>query len=281
VRNPYVPAEAAIHEIREQTSDTRTYTMSFVDPRTQVDFTYRPGQFNMITIPGYGEAPISFSSEAYRRTSFDHTIRNVGTLTQAMFDLAPGDVVGVRGPFGSAWPVEQAKGRDVVIVCGGIGLAPLRPVIMEILNNRQDYGALEILYGSRSPDLMLFTDEFQNWSKAPDTRLLLSADPKRDGTPWENWPHRTGVVTVLLEDMKITPRNSIVMVCGPEIMMRFVVRGLLQRKFFSSQIYVSLERRMHCGIGKCGHCQIGPKFVCQDGPVLPYSEARGLPDLML
>lgn len=278
MKNPYVPAEAVIQAIKDQTHDVRTYTLAFIDPRTQVDFSYRPGQFNMVTLPGYGEAPISFSSEAFRRTTFDHTVRGVGVLTNSLARLGVGGVVGIRGPFGTSWPLEQARGRDLVLITGGIGLAPLRPVIAEILNRREEFGSLEILYGARSPDDMIFTDEFAGWSSQPGCKLLLTVDRAPEG---REWPHKVGVVTTLLDDLRATPKNSIIMTCGPEIMMRFVVKGLLQRKFFSNQIYVSLERRMHCGIGKCGHCQVGPKFVCQDGPVLPYSEARVLPDLML
>ncbi len=278
MENPYLPKEAEIKAVKRQTADTLTYTLSFRDGEYQREFSFAPGQFNMVTLLGVGEAPISMSSEPHRRESFDHTVRAVGNVTKALERYAVGDVLGIRGPYGSSWPVEETKGKNVVIVSGGIGLAPLRPFITHIFANRADYGKVEILYGARTPQDMCFTDEFEAWASQPDTRLFLTVDRVPDGGEWR---HNVGVVTTLFDRSEISPRSGIVVTCGPEIMMRFVVKGMLQRNFFGSQIYLSLERRMKCGEGKCGHCQLGSKFVCLDGPVFPYSVARKFTDTLL
>jgi len=274
-KSPWEPQKAVIKAIKQQTRDTATYTFAFVDPKVQEAYTYDPGVFNMISIFGIGEAPISISSSPDVKDSFDHTIRAVGNVTKALAKLQVGDIVGIRGPFGVGWPVEEMKGKDVLLVAGGIGLAPLRPVIKYIEARRDQYGYFEILYGARTPNDMLFTDEFEEWRKIPNSRLHLTVDFVPEGV---EWGHNIGVVTTLFEKMASKPENTIVVTCGPEIMMKFVVRGLLARGFSPEQIYVSLERRMSCGIKKCGNCQIGPVFVCQDGPVFKYADIQGLPE---
>jgi len=265
------PEPAVITAIKEQTGDTATYTIAFKDPKVQANYRFQPGQFNMLSLLGIGEAPISISSSPGRGDTFDHTVRVVGDLTRALAALKEGDLIGVRGPYGAGWPMEEAKGKDVLIVAGGIGLAPLRPAITHIFENRKDYGRLEILYGARTPGDMLFTDEFDDWCQNPDTHLLLTADtvPER-----KLWPHNVGVVTTLFEKVQTKPNGSIVLMCGPEIMMKFSVFSALGAGFAPEQSYVSLERRMKCGVCVCGHCQLGAKFVCQDGPVFPYNEVK-------
>jgi len=272
--NPYKPLKAVIKGIKQQTYDTTTYTMSFVDDKVQQEYKYDPGTFNMITLFGIGEAPISISSCADEKGTFDHTIRAVGNVTKALTQYKVGDVVGVRGPYGIGWPVEEMKGKNVLLIAGGIGLAPLRPVINHIKNRRSEYGKFEILYGAKTPNDMLFTDEFDTLRIIPDTNLLLTTD-NPGGVKWE---HNVGVVTTLFEKMKSVPENTIMVTCGPDIMMKFVVKGLLAKGWAPEQIYVSLERRMNCGIKKCGKCQIGPLFCCQDGPVFNYGEIQGLPE---
>lgn len=273
--NPLKPRDAVIEAIRRETYDTLIYTLVLKDGG---EFSFKPGQFNMVGLPGMGEAPISISSEPSRRESFDHTIRAVGNVTRALANLEEGDEVMIRGPYGTGWPMEEAKGKDILIVAGGIGLAPLRPFIFHIFENRADFGYLEILYGARTPDDMLYTQEFPQWRKQERVKLLLTVDRVPEGEAWE---YGLGVVTELFDFVEISPAGGIALTCGPEIMMRFVARGLLQRGFSPGRVYLSMERRMKCGIAHCGHCQIGPKYVCQDGPVFTYRALRGLPDTLL
>lgn len=278
MNDPYVPTSAEIIDVKRQTLDTKTYTIRLVDEQERLKFKAKPGQFIMISIPGIGEAPFSLSSGPEKHDSFDTTIRIVGNLTGIMNRFDVGSKLGVRGPYGKPWPLEEAEKKDIVIVAGGVGLPPLRSVIKTIQKNRKAYGNLEILYGARTPADEVFVDEYEEWRRITKTTLLLTVDSVPPGL---KWPHKIGVVTGLFEDMKISPENSVVMTCGPEIMMRFVVRGLLARNFRKNQIFVSLERRMKCGMGHCGHCQIGKKFVCKDGPVFNYLDVDGLPDLTL
>lgn len=272
--NPWEPQKAVIKAVKDQTPDVRTYTFSFADPEVQESYTYDPGVFNLISVFGLGESAISISSSADLKGSFEHTIRAVGNVTNALAELKEGDVVGIRGPFGFGWPVEEAKGKDVLLVAGGIGLAPLRPVIKHIQAHRDEYGKFEILYGSRTPEGMLFTDEYDEWRRMPDTRLHLTVDMVPPGV---EWGHNIGVVTTLFNNISVDKENTIVVTCGPDIMMKFVVLDLLKRGWSPEQIYVSLERRMSCGIKKCGNCQMGPVFVCQDGPVFRYADIKDLP----
>lgn len=278
MENPYLPFEAEVKRIKPQTHDVKTYTLTFRDEERQREFSFRPGQFNQVSLLGYGEAPISISSEPGRRDSFDHTIKAVGVLTNAIARLKEGETLGVRGPYGNGWPIEEAMGKDILIVAGGVGLAPVRSLIAYIHENRSDFGKLEILYGSRTPDDLLFKDEFDDWRRMRDIKLMLTVDRVLKG---QAWGHHVGVVTTLFDRLETSPRNSIAVTCGPEIMMRFVVRGLLRKAFSGRQIFVSLERQMQCGIAKCGHCQIGPKYVCLDGPVFRYSEIVRLPGLIV
>jgi len=278
MRDPYLPERAAIEKIRRETVDTKTYTVRLLNEQRRAEFSVEPGQFIMGSLFGIGEAPFSLSSSPNSDGAFDTTVRAVGNITSALDRLEVGAVIGVRGPYGRGWPVESARGKDILIIAGGIGLPPLRPVITKIAQERRDYGRLEILYGARTPDQMIFPYEYDDWRKIKETRLELTVDSV---PPSSAWQHKVGVVTTLFSEMETSPENSIVMTCGPEIMMRFVVRGLLAKKFSPDQIYVSLERRMKCGIAQCGHCQIGPKYVCKDGPVFRLSKIQGLPDLAL
>jgi sulfite reductase subunit B len=273
--NPYKPAAAVIKKIKKNTYDTTTYTLSFDDPKVSSEYSFQPGQFNMLTLFGIGEAPISISSDAEEDT-FNHTIRHVGNVTHALAKLKEGDKVWVRGPYGNGWPVNLLNGKNVLVVAGGIGLAPLRPVVTQLVKYPEKYGKVEILYGARTPADMLYTDEFEDWRKS--LKLYLTVDMVPDGSQWND---QVGVVTTLFNAMETKPANTIVLTCGPEIMMKFVVKGLLERGFTPEQLYVSLERRMSCGIKKCGNCQIGSKFVCQDGPVFAFAELLVLPEDIL
>ncbi|MGQ9524321.1 MAG: FAD/NAD(P)-binding protein [Armatimonadota bacterium] len=272
-----IPKEAVIQKIKPQTYDTTTYTLSFVNPEDREAYSFAPGQFNMISVFGFGEAPISISSGPNGNGTFDHTVRAVGNLTKALTRMREGDVVGVRGPYGSQWPVDEAKGKDILVVAGGIGLAPLRPFIMEVFRNRSEYGRLEICYGARTPQDLLFTDEFEQWRSVPDTLVRVTVDRAPDG----DWQGNVGVVTTLFTDLSVGPSNTIALLCGPDIMMRFGVLDLLKRHYAPEAIFVSLERRMKCGVGMCGHCQCGPFFVCQDGPVFRYSDIQNVVESMV
>jgi NAD(P)H-flavin reductase len=260
----FKPEKVVIKNTKDQTRDSRTLTLAFADGKKPNTYSFLPGQFNMLSLFGFGEAAISISSDPKIKDILDHTVRKVGNLTEGLFSLKKGDYLGLRGPFGKPWPVDEAKGKNVLIVSGGIGLAPLRPVIMHVANNRADYANFEILYGARNPGEMLFTDEFEQWRKIKNTNLQLTVDAV---PPGEKWNHTVGVVTVLFDKMQSRPKDTIVMTCGPEIMMHFGVQGLMKKGFAEDQIYVSLERRMKCGMAQCGACQIGPNFVCKDGPV--------------
>jgi len=275
MNHPYIPEIAEIVDIKNQSVDTKTYTLHLTDKKAREEFSPKPGQFVLLSIPGAGEAAFSLSSVPSEK-GFDSTIRTVGSFTKVLDRYDVGAKIGVRGPYGTAWPLDKAKGKSILIVAGGIGLPPLRPVIESVQKDKNRYGELEILYGARTPADGMFKDEYEKWTNNKGTRLQLTVDKVPPGVDWK---HSVGVVTGLFDEMRTDPSSSIVMTCGPEIMMRFVVNGLLARNFTTDQIYVSLERRMECGLAHCGHCQIGPKFVCKDGPVFRYSDIVGLPDL--
>jgi NAD(P)H-flavin reductase len=252
---------------RRETSDTFTLTMT---PTESVsEWPFAPGQFNMLTAFGVGEVPISISGDPAEPQRLIHTIRAVGAATRHLCKLGRGDLVGVRGPFGTAWPVKEAEGRDLVIVTGGLGLAPLRPAIYHALAHRPAYGDFELIYGARSPQDILFPRELAGWRGRFDTRVHVTVD----AAP-QDWRGRVGVVTKIIDQARFDSPNTVALVCGPGVMMRFVVKELLDREMDPDNIFVSLERNMQCGLGLCGHCQMGPVFICKDGPVFPFSRVK-------
>jgi NAD(P)H-flavin reductase len=265
--NPLMPLAAEVLDTRAEARDTFTLTLAFKDRQAQNKYRYKPGQFNMVSLFGLGEAPISMSSDPAERATFEHTVKVVGGVTQALSRLSVGDPVGVRGPYGTSWPIEEAGGKDVLIVAGGIGLAPLRPVIEHILGNRTVYGEVTILYGARTPQDLSFERDFERWTvlpkEGPGIKLLLTVD-KTDG---DRWAHNVGVVPTLFEKVKLNTRGTVGMMCGPEVMLRFGLVDLIKRGFPMDRLFISMERRMSCGVAQCGHCFFGPKFVCRDGPV--------------
>jgi NAD(P)H-flavin reductase len=270
--DPWLPVPATVVGLRRETYDTTTYVLTLDNPATRQAYCFRPGQFNMVGFPGIGEAPISLSSDPGLSNTFEHTVRTLGDVTGAMARLCVGDKVALRGPFGSSWPMDEAKNSDLLVVAGGIGLAPLRPVIEQAVHQRSQYGRLTILYGAKTPGDLVFGADFERWSAQSDTQLLLTVDRAEP----QSWPHHVGVVPVLFEAVSLAPQRTIAMVCGPEVMMRFVVVDLLKRGFPPEHVFLSMERRMRCGIAQCGHCFLGPKFVCQDGPVFRYTQLYGL-----
>jgi len=235
------------------------------------EFTFQPGQFNMLYGFGVGEVPISISGDPACREKLVHTVRTVGAVTEALSHLKKGDQVGVRGPFGSTWPVAECEGSDVVIVAGGIGLAPLRPAIEHVLANRKKYGRFVILYGARSPSDVLYMKQLQTWRGRLDTYVDVTVD--HAGCDWAS---NVGVVTRLIERANFDPHHTKAMICGPELMMRFTIKEFMALGVSKSDIHVSMERNMKCAIGHCGHCQFGGHFVCKDGPVFPYAQVESL-----
>jgi len=265
--DPMAPRAFAIQRMRQETVDT--FTIDLVSADGESAFAFAPGQFNMLYVFGVGEVPISISGDPTKPEVLVHTTRAVGTVTKAMRALKVGRILGVRGPVGTSWPVEKAAGKDVVIVAGGIGLAPLRPAIYYLIANRQKYGRVAILYGARTPGDLLYTGELKKWAARGDLDVHVTVD--RAVGPWEG---NVGVVTTMIPKASFDKNNCLAMVCGPEIMIRFTILGLQKREIADRDIYVSMERNMKCGIGLCGHCQIGPRFVCKDGPVYGYEQVR-------
>jgi NAD(P)H-flavin reductase len=266
------PVPVRVTSVTKETHDT--FTLTVAPPPGDPISAFEPGQFSMLYVFGVGELPISISGDPAVRDLLTYTIRSVGPATYQLVTRQPGQFIGVRGPFGSSWPLKEARGKSVLIVAGGIGLAPLRPAIYSILRHRGDYNRLVILYGSRSPRDLLYKKEFAAWGLLPDTQALCTVD--YGGVSWRG---HVGVVTTLFRLVRMQPKETVAMICGPEIMMRYAARELEARGLPPEQIYLSMERNMKCGAGFCGHCQMGPYFVCKHGPVFPYSSIKPYLDL--
>lgn len=265
LHDPMLPDVYRIERVMKETHDTFTLELRGQDGYRP--FTFEPGQFNMLYVYGVGEIPISISGDPARPPQIVHTTRAVGTVTNAMSRLRVGDSLGLRGPFGTAWPVKEAKGQDVVLIAGGIGLAPLRPALYHILSHRDQYGKIVLLYGTRSPDDILFRRELESWRARFDLEVYVTVDYAGGG-----WHGNVGVVTKLIPGAPFDPSHTVAMICGPEVMMRFSALELQKRGLGTEQIYVSLERNMKCAVGLCGHCQFGPFFICRDGAVFAYPQ---------
>jgi NAD(P)H-flavin reductase len=261
-----LPAWTEVVKINPEAEGVNTIALRFTDPDFQSRYRWEPGQFNMLYVPGYGEAAISMSSDVESSDGLViHTVRSAGSVTKAISRLKPGDVVGLRGPFGSAWPLKAIEGMDVVIACGGIGLPPLRGAIQTIMRERSRYGKVILMYGARTPKDMMYPGEYEAWQNAGiDVQTTVDRGD-------ETWNGRVGVVPIMFYNVRLDPRKSVVLACGPEIMMRFVIYETLARRIPAERIFVSLERNMKCGQGACGHCQMGPYFICKDGPVFPFN----------
>lgn len=257
------PVPHRVISVRRETRDT--FTVDLRPPGGVPVAAFAPGQFNMLYAFGVGESAISISGDPGRRGFVTHTVREVGAVTTWLGRVGVGADVGVRGPFGRGWPVAEAAGHDVVLIAGGIGFAPLRSLIYELLAHRDLYGRIGLLYGARTPGDVLFRGELEEWSKSGWIDVQVSVDRAT-----ESWRGHVGVVTTLLRNLVFQPTETVAFVCGPEIMMRFAAAELLRREVAPAAIHVALERNMQCGVGLCGHCQIGPAFVCRDGPVFSY-----------
>ncbi len=258
-----------IDRVRQETHDT--FTLELSPGNGSVAFGFEPGQFNMLYVFGVGEIPISICGDPRTPQRLLHTTREVGTVTHAMRQLKRGDVLGVRGPYGSHWPIEQAGGKDVVIVAGGLGLPPLRPALYELIARRDQYGKVVLLYGARTPDEILYEKELQQWRSKFDLEVYVTVDRAMG-----DWRGNVGVVTALIPKAPFDPSNTLAFVCGPEIMMRYAVLELKRRGVSSQNLFISMERNMKCGIGFCGHCQFGAAFVCKDGPVFRFEQIQDL-----
>jgi NAD(P)H-flavin reductase len=252
---------------RKESPDIYTYRLRFEDEKVAESFSFAGGQFNMLYIFGVGEVPISIVSDPQDAHILDHTIRIVGRVTRVIGGMKVGDTMAVRGPFGNGWPLELARGKDIVVITGGLGCAPVVGAIEYLFRRRESYGAIRILHGVKTPRDLLYAERFKVWRQHPDTEVLLASDQ-----PGRQWKNHVGVVTELFDMVSIDAENSIVMMCGPEIMMRMGARHLEARGIRQSDIYLSIERNMQCGVGLCGHCQIGPWFTCKDGPVMRYDK---------
>ena len=259
-----IPQVATISAKSQETADTVTVALQPPEGK----FHFEPGQFNMLYAFGIGEIPISMSGSPSSSEVITHTVRSVGAVSRGLTRLEVGQAVGVRGPFGSCWPLAEAKGKDVVIIAGGLGVAPLRPLIYEILKERKLYQRVSLLYGARSPGDLLFSHEHDSWRDS-DIELRITVD-----FATANWLGEVGVVTTLLDRLQITPEQTSAFVCGPDVMMRQVLQRLLDSGIAADDLFLSLERNMKCAIGFCGHCQFGGEFVCKDGPVFPFAKLQ-------
>jgi len=268
--NVYLPHLAVIDKTIDETYDTRTFHFNFKDEQLREEFTFDSGQFCLLSILGVGEAPFCISSSPTRQDHLECSIRQVGKLTRALHRLGEGTEIGFRGPYGNSFPLNFLKGKNLVFVGGGIGLAPLRSLIWNVIDNRDSYGNIAIIYGARSPADLCFRYDLEAWDKDKTVNMVTTVDKGDDG-----WTGRVGLVPAVLEQVAPSAKNSVAIVCGPPIMIRFTFPVLERLGFTPEQMLTTLEKRMKCGIGKCGRCNIGNIYVCRDGPVFSYAQIKG------
>ncbi len=270
--NLYVPNLAVIDRIVEETWDTKTFRAVFTDTGMRERFTYHPGQFQEISVFGVGESTFCLASSPTRPGYVEFSAKKIGAVTSALHELAEGETVGIRGPYGNWFPYETMRGKNLVFVGGGIGMAPLRSLLNFCLDRRGDYGHIDIFYGARTPGDLCYTTEFEAWKSAPDTSLYLTVD-RGDA----NWQGKVGVVPAYVREVAPSAQNAIALTCGPPIMIKFTLPELSKLGFADGQIITTLEMKMKCGVGNCGRCNIGHTYVCLDGPVFTYAQLRQLP----
>ena len=270
--NIYLPELASITEVRQETPDINTFVVSFDDPRLRQSFTYLPGQFAEVSVFGVGECPIGIASSPTWQGFLELCVRAVGTVTNAIHDLDVGDKLGVRGPLGNSWPTEEIEGKDLLFIGGGIGLPPLRSLIQYVLDNRERYGAVEIIYGARSPQDLVYKLELKEWDERPDVDLYVTVDVGD-----ETWDGPVGFVPPFLREINPSPENKVTFTCGPPIMIKLVVEALEEMGYADANIITTLEMKMKCGVGKCGRCNIGDLYICRDGPVFSFEQLRLIP----
>jgi NAD(P)H-flavin reductase len=268
-RDPYATRTVTIVDVCDELEGIATYQLAFVDEQAPDEYAFAPGQFNMLYLPGVGEIAISMSGDPAGGGPWVHTIRVAGNVTKTLATYQVGATLGLRGPFGTPWPVEHLCGQDLLIVAGGVGLAPLRPLIFDVLRDRAKYGRVRLVMGARTPDGLLFRREYDRWRDG-GIEMDLTVDQAMSG-----WTGNIGVVTLILDRMRLlAPERTHVVTCGPEVMMRYVAASAMRRGITMDRIWVSLERNMQCAAALCGHCQLGPAFVCKDGPVFRYDVMR-------
>lgn len=275
--NPFTPEPARIIRTYHLTEDVKFFQVRFVDMNKALSFNYKPGQFAMISMLGVGEAPFCLSSTPSRPGLLEFCIRRAGSVTNALFKLEENSLIGLRGPYGNGFPVEEMKGRDILIVEGGLGVAPLRSVLLYCLDNRDQFGRVAVMYGAKKPAEMIFRDEYFALKQRNDLECHLAVDADDTG----KWTEKIGVVTTLFPYLKkIDPENTYALVCGPPVMYKFVIREFLKLNIPKNQILMTLERRMKCGVGKCGHCAIDYIYTCLDGPVFSYWDVLHMRELI-
>lgn len=269
--NPMMPYMGKLIEARDLATDIKLLRIELSDGGSSAFQNAKPGQFAFVSVFGLGEAPFGIANIPQRGPGIDFAVARLGTVTTGLHELGEGDVLGVRGPLGNWFPMEKFSGMNLLVLGGGIGGAPLRPVVQYVLNHREDYGHLTILWAARRPDLLVFTDEFNEWREAPNTTLHLTVD-----IPDEKWSYHTGVITQLLEKVAPPIENTATITCGPPVMIYHTTNMLTKMGFPLDLNYVTLEARMHCGLGKCGRCNLGEKLICVDGPVFNMEEVGDL-----
>jgi len=271
MENIYLPHKAEIISVKQETPDVKTFGLKFVEQAVADSFTYRPGQFVELTVFGEGEATFCISNSPASKFGIECSVKKMGKVTQALHELSIGDTVGIRGPYGNGFLVESLKGKNLLFVAGGIGLAPLRSLLNYCLDKRSDFEDIIIVNGARTSKDLVYKDEYPVWEKAKDTKLHLTVDCQED-----NWVCMVGVVPKILEQIKPTCNNSVAIVCGPPIMIRYTLPVLLKLGFCAEAIITTLEAKMKCGLGKCGRCNLGPIYICKDGPVFSYARLKEL-----
>jgi NAD(P)H-flavin reductase len=270
--NVYAPKLVRIKSVRDEAKGIKSFELEFQDSKRGESFDYHPGQFIELTVFGMGEAPFSITSSSLNKGCLEISVAAVGEVTEALHLKKEGELLGIRGPYGNGFPFDEVKDRNILFIGGGIGLAPLRPLINQMFAYRDSFREITLLYGARTPELLCFREELEAWSKMKDAEVLLTVDVPDDG-----WQGNVGVVTSLLSKIKIDDvKRTTAFVCGPPIMIRFTIRDLLKMCFAEDDIITSMERRMECGLGKCGHCSIGKAHVCTDGPVFSYRQLKEL-----
>jgi len=276
VTNPMLPFLGKLVEVRDLADEIKIFRVELQDGGNQAFAGSKPGQFAFVSAFGLGEAPFGIANTPERGPFVDFAINRLGSVTTGLHELGEGDLVGVRGPMGNAFPMQEFIGRNLIVLGGGIGGAPLRPVIQYVLDHRSDYGSLTILWAARLPSLLVFTDEYDEWRAAPNTNLHLTVD-----SPDEKWDHNVGLITDLIKKVNPKPENAVSITCGPPIMIYYVTKMLAEMGFSPENNYVTLEARMHCGLGKCGRCNLGEKLICVDGPVFNMAEVLDLKETYL
>ena len=271
--NPYLPDMATILETVQEAPNIKTFRIRLDNDAKMAAFAFKPGQVGQLTAFGVGESTFVINSPPTRMDYLQFSVMRAGEVTARLHGLKPGDKVGVRAPLGNCFPYESMKGKDVVFIGGGIGMAPLRTLLLYMLDNRADYGAITLLYGARSPEDMAFRDELPEWLSRKDLETVLTIDREA-----QEWDHEVGLIPNVLRQIGPSPENSVAVTCGPPIMIKFTLQALKELGFGDEQIVTTLEKRMKCGVGLCGRCNIGGKYVCVDGPVFTHAELKELPN---